>query len=150
LIDEIDLHLHPLWQRSIMKCLSDYFPRIQFVATSHSPFMVQAAYGSNYAVLNKSGDEVLINNTPGAVDGWRIDQIATSEFIGVPTARGEDYEKIYDERKKLLEKSKLNNKEKERLKFLDKEIAILPTGETPEDIEARQFIRETADLFKNN
>jgi predicted ATP-binding protein involved in virulence len=41
LIDEIDLHLHPTWQRHLVEDLRKLFPRIQFVATSHSPFIIQ-------------------------------------------------------------------------------------------------------------
>lgn len=37
LIDELDLHLHPKWQRSIPKALSAAFPSIQFIVTTHSP-----------------------------------------------------------------------------------------------------------------
>jgi predicted ATP-binding protein involved in virulence len=42
LIDEIDLHLHPKWQRSVVEDLLNAFPNIQFVATSHSPFVIQS------------------------------------------------------------------------------------------------------------
>jgi predicted ATP-binding protein involved in virulence len=42
LIDEIDLHLHPTWQRSIIKKLTATFPNCQFVATTHSPQVVAA------------------------------------------------------------------------------------------------------------
>lgn len=41
LIDEIDLHLHPSWQRHIVDDLRRTFPRIQFIATTHSPFIIQ-------------------------------------------------------------------------------------------------------------
>lgn len=41
LIDELDLHLHPKWQRRIVFELKQVFPKIQFVATTHSPFIVQ-------------------------------------------------------------------------------------------------------------
>lgn len=37
LIDEIDLHLHPSWQRKICGFLKDYFPKCQFIITTHSP-----------------------------------------------------------------------------------------------------------------
>ena len=40
LVDEIDLHLHPRWQRSIVKNLQEVFPNIQMVATTHSPLLV--------------------------------------------------------------------------------------------------------------
>ena len=40
LIDEIDLHLHPLWQRAIVHKLTSTFPRCQFIATTHSPQVI--------------------------------------------------------------------------------------------------------------
>jgi predicted ATP-binding protein involved in virulence len=40
LIDEIDLHLHPRWQREIVRNLSDAFPKVQFIATTHSPQVI--------------------------------------------------------------------------------------------------------------
>lgn len=42
LIDEIDLHLHPKWQRRVVADLKRTFPRVQFFATSHSPFIIQS------------------------------------------------------------------------------------------------------------
>lgn len=42
LIDEIELHLHPQWQREIVEKLRRTFPRIQFVLTTHSPFLIQS------------------------------------------------------------------------------------------------------------
>jgi len=40
LIDEIDLHLHPTWQRQIVRNLTAAFPRCQFIATTHSPQVI--------------------------------------------------------------------------------------------------------------
>lgn len=42
LIDEIDVHLHPKWQRLVVPSLEDLFPNCQFIATTHSPFVIQA------------------------------------------------------------------------------------------------------------
>jgi predicted ATPase len=42
LIDEIDVHLHPKWQRTIVSALQELFPNCQFIATTHSPFVIQA------------------------------------------------------------------------------------------------------------
>jgi predicted ATP-binding protein involved in virulence len=42
LIDELDLHLHPKWQRRIVDDLKRTFPRVQFICTTHSPFLIQA------------------------------------------------------------------------------------------------------------
>lgn len=42
LIDELDLHLHPKWQRRVIGDLMNVFPKVQFVGTTHSPFVIQA------------------------------------------------------------------------------------------------------------
>jgi predicted ATP-binding protein involved in virulence len=42
LIDELELHLHPKWQREVSEKLRMTFPNIQFIATTHSPFIIQA------------------------------------------------------------------------------------------------------------
>jgi predicted ATP-binding protein involved in virulence len=42
LIDEIDVHLHPKWQRQVVDDLKTTFPLIQFVCTTHSPFIIQS------------------------------------------------------------------------------------------------------------
>jgi predicted ATP-binding protein involved in virulence len=42
LIDELELHLHPKWQREVVEKLRTTFPNIQFIATTHSPFIIQS------------------------------------------------------------------------------------------------------------
>ena len=42
LIDELELHLHPRWQRDVVEKLRASFPNIQFIATTHSPFIIQS------------------------------------------------------------------------------------------------------------
>ncbi len=53
LIDEIDLHLHPRWQRGVVQNLLRAFPGLQFVATSHSPFIVQSISAGGVVNLDK-------------------------------------------------------------------------------------------------
>lgn len=57
LVDEIDLHLHPKWQRRVVTDLLRTFPRIQFVATTHSPFVIQSLPASNDVKLLNLDDE---------------------------------------------------------------------------------------------
>jgi len=52
LIDEIDLHLHPEWQRTIVEQLKTSFPKIQFIATSHSPIIIQSLKPGEVINLN--------------------------------------------------------------------------------------------------
>ncbi len=55
LIDELDLHLHPNWQRGVVRNLVSLFPKLQFVATTHSPFIVQSLDGQGLINLNDVG-----------------------------------------------------------------------------------------------
>lgn len=111
IVDEIDLHLHPVWQRDIICNLSKVFPNVQFVASAHSPLMVQAAIEHNFAVLKFENESVRIVNEPEGVDGWRIDQILTSEIFGLESARGREYDTLMNRRNLILQKKKITNKE---------------------------------------
>ena len=57
LIDEIDAHLHPAWQREIGFWLKRHFPNIQFLVTTHSPIICQAADQNGLFVLPEPGSE---------------------------------------------------------------------------------------------
>ncbi len=59
LIDEIDAHLHPEWQREIGFWLKRHFPNIQFLVTTHSPIICQAADTNGLFVLPEPGSDVL-------------------------------------------------------------------------------------------
>jgi predicted ATPase len=51
LIDEIDLHLHVRWQRTVLQQLTALFPKTQFIVTTHSPAVVQAAIDHDHAII---------------------------------------------------------------------------------------------------
>jgi hypothetical protein len=60
-IDEVDLHLHPRWQRNVVSQLTDLFPNTQFVLTTHSPLVVQGAIDQGRTIVTlrqKKGDVV--------------------------------------------------------------------------------------------
>lgn len=52
LIDELDLHLHPKWQRCIIQNLQSFFPKIQFICSTHSPFLIQSLNDGRLIDLN--------------------------------------------------------------------------------------------------
>jgi hypothetical protein len=58
LIDELDLHLHPRWQREVIGDLLRAFPKMQFVVASHSPFLLQAAFEVGKVVDVSTGEFV--------------------------------------------------------------------------------------------
>ena len=148
LIDEIDLHLHPLWQRQIMSTLSHHFPAVQFIATAHSPLMVNANAQTNLAVLSEHDGEVLIENEPQAVEGWRADQILTSELFGLDTTRAPRVEALMQERRNILAKTRRTSGEKKRLTEIEARLDELPTAERKEGREAMDLIRQAAALVE--
>ncbi len=52
LIDEIELHLHPKWQREIIETFRTTFPNIQFIMSTHSPFVIQSLQGGELISLD--------------------------------------------------------------------------------------------------
>lgn len=52
MIDEVDLYLHPRWQRHILTDLQAAFPMIQFIVSSHSPFIIQSVENKNIITLD--------------------------------------------------------------------------------------------------
>lgn len=150
LVDEIDLHLHPTWQRKLMDYLSERFPNTQFIATAHSPLIVQAAQDANIAVCRWEGDHVVIDNDVRAIQGWRIDQVLTSDLFGLESARPPQLEKQLAERKELLTKARLTKRDKTRLGELETEIGPLPIGETAEQSQTISLLEETLDVLKKH
>ena len=77
LIDELDLHLHPNWQGVIVRNLLSLFPKLQFVATTHSPFIVQSLDGQG--LINLSDDDSLLQERK---EPYSIEDVA-EETMGV-------------------------------------------------------------------
>ncbi len=73
LIDELDIHLHPTWQRSIADWLQSVFPRLQFIVATHSPFVAIGA-GENALTLRFTRDGM------GAVTVQPVEDISTYDI----------------------------------------------------------------------
>ena len=75
LIDEIELHMHPAWQRKVLKKLKSTFPNIQFIITTHSPIVLSEAdddYNLLYTHMVNNNIEI---NSVGRVDGYDLSLI---------------------------------------------------------------------------
>ncbi len=64
LIDEIDLHLHPLWQVGIVQALKTVFEKLQFVVTTHSPLVITGCEADEVIRLDRVDGEVVQVTTP--------------------------------------------------------------------------------------
>lgn len=132
LIDELDLHLHPKWQKEIVDDLKRTFPNCQFIISTHSPFIIQSLEADElFDIKSMSFAE-----EKGNYKGWSIEAIQEHKMDVEPkTAIFNDYlEKFssaidnenYDAVKELYEKLKdmVNPDSKEsRILKLDMEMA---------------------------
>ena len=76
LIDEIENHLHPTWQRRVIPALLDHFPGLQIFATTHSPFVVAGLKAGQVHVLKRDANGVVTASTEQRdVIGWTADEI---------------------------------------------------------------------------
>ncbi len=88
LLDEIDLHLHPKWQRRVIDHIRTTLPNFQFIATTHSPLTAQQCGDSELYVLKREEDKkhsVRLHHYEGAPDLLRIDQLLVSPIFGLDT-----------------------------------------------------------------
>lgn len=110
LIDEIELHMHPSWQRKILPTLRKCFPNIQFIVTTHSP-QVLGELDENYNIFSVEKEEDNIKYKPiPALVGWDSNYILKC-FMGTDNLNLETQkliEDIYD----LISENKLDESEK--------------------------------------
>lgn len=88
LIDEIDLHLHPQWQRKIIGDLTQTFPSCQFIATTHSPQVIGELAHGQIRLIN--GDEVITPDHSYGVDSSRV----LEELMGTKPRNADVNEKL--------------------------------------------------------
>lgn len=60
-IDEIDLHLHPKWQQTIISDLNTIFPKIQFIVSSHAPAVINSVRKEQIRILDNGEARKLID-----------------------------------------------------------------------------------------
>ena len=83
LIDEIENHLHPTWQRRVIPALLEHFPGLQIFATTHSPFVVAGLGAGQVHMLKRDADGVVTASTNERdIIGWTTDEILRT-FMGV-------------------------------------------------------------------
>ena len=83
LIDEIENHLHPTWQRRVIPALLKHFPGLQIFATTHSPFVIAGLKAGQVHLLNRDAKGVVTASSNAEdIVGWTADEILRV-FMGV-------------------------------------------------------------------
>lgn len=98
LIDEVELHLHVSWQRRIGFWLKRHFPNIQFIVTTHSPFVCQAADPKGLIRLPAPGEERTAEHVSEdlfrTVVNGSVDEAVLTELFGLEHVHSEESEKL--------------------------------------------------------
>lgn len=109
LIDEVELHMHPSWQRQVLSKLKETFPNIQFIITTHSPIVLNEV-DEEYNVYFMQNENIISNLIRfDRMDGYDADYIL-EEFMGTKSMNHkteELIEKIY----RLIDENKWNDAE---------------------------------------
>jgi len=125
LLDEVDAHLHPKWQRSILPSIKKALPEVQVFATSHSPFVIASCPGARIHVLELD-DDGHAHNRPAEDAPIGESILATmKDIFGVDSRFDVDTEKLLEEWNQLRRSQvagKLSANDKERITKLSQEL----------------------------
>lgn len=122
IIDELEEHLHPKWQKFIVEELRNSFPNVQFITTTHSP-LIASSIVNKFDQKNKSrlihlalqtNNKVTSMNLNGTVTGLDVDQLLASRAFDYLTSYDEKVEKLLLEASKIASKKKKSIKDKNR------------------------------------
>ena len=113
LIDEIENHLHPTWQRRVIPALLEHFPGLQIFATTHSPFVVAGLKAGQVHLLKRdeNGRVTATTNTEDIV-GWTADEILRT-MLGVDDPTDERTANAAQELRRLRKEWPRDTPEKE-------------------------------------
>lgn len=106
LIDEIDLHLHPRWQRQLHAFLCNKLPNFQIIATTHSPLTAQQADADELYALKRAGKQLELIPFKGAPNKMLIHQLLMSPVFGLETDESLVVEKTRTKARQLAMKKR--------------------------------------------
>lgn len=127
LIDEIDLHLHPRWQRELLRFVDRRLPNLQLIVTTHSPITAQQADKGELHHLERVGKKIRLEVFEGEPKSLLLHQLVMSDLFGLASDESFETETKKKEFRKLRDKGKLKPTEKKKLKALTSELGVLPS-----------------------
>ena len=126
LIDEIDAHMHPEWQRQLIPKIRELFPKIQVIATTHSPLLVPSLNKGEIVRLEREPGDKRIKVTLPQYDlhEYPTNQILTSPLFGLENSLPPRASQILDRYKQLAAKSELTEAEQSERRQLATELNV--------------------------
>lgn len=133
MIDEIDLHLHPKWQRMMIPNLMEVFPSCQFLISTHSPHVITHVHPSSLFMLRATAEGIEVDR-PNESYGKSVERIL-EDLMGLETTRPRNIASNLRKLFQLIETNKLG-RAKELISQIKDEI-----GQDPELVRASVLIR---------
>ena len=146
LMDEIDAHLHPAWQQSLIQRLSKIFPNVQFIATTHSPLIVGGMNPEQIIRFARDEDDKVVTYTvTEEMTTGRADQILSSDLFGLGSTMklNVELQQLMDEYHDLLGYDERSEEDQHRFRELREILKerIPPVAETPAEQKAMRLVR---------
>lgn len=131
LVDEIDLHLHPIWQRRLVEFLHATLPNLQIVLTTHSPLTIHSADEGELFVMRRDAREgTVMEAYNGAPNKLMLHQLLQSPIFGLETLDSPQVAAAREELRTLqgvgAETAPQNAASKRRIRALTDELADVP------------------------
>ncbi len=122
LIDEVEKHLHPSWQRRIISGLLNTFPNIQFVMSTHAPLCVSGATDLDteklFLLRTKKEEDAITGYRYELPKGYRADEVLTSEAFGLETSVSPAVERLVTVITQLMELQTRTREQEDKLDSL--------------------------------
>jgi energy-coupling factor transporter ATP-binding protein EcfA2 len=118
LIDELDIHLHPTWQRTIAGWLRDQFPKMQFIVATHSPLIAAGAGEDAVTYRFSLKNNVAVFDKVPNIAAWSVDRILESEAFGLVSAFSPETQEKIDKYHALKRKENQTKQDKNELQLL--------------------------------
>ena len=117
-VDEIDAHLHPSWQRRIIPTLTAHFPNLQIFCSTHSPLMLAGLREGQVQLLRPQLDNnVIVSRNQSDIRGWTGDEILRN-VLGVTDPTDREAAEHFSELERLENMKVRSEEETEKLKSL--------------------------------
>jgi predicted ATP-binding protein involved in virulence len=140
IVDEIDLHLHPVWQRQLRNFLSDMFPNFQFILTTHSPLTAQQAGAGELFLMKRPapGDAPLLEPVGIEPRTMLVHQLLMSPVFGIGTPDSVAVETMKNDYVRLSGIENRTDDEQSRFEQLEEALRDLPDWSVVPERDARR------------
>lgn len=151
LLDELELHLHPVWKIQIVSRLRMLFPRVRFVVTTHDPLCLRGFEQNESYVFRRDPEDSEIKALALSIrPGLDIDDLLTGGWFGLGSTYDQDTEdkihalsalSVKEDSLRLRHKTELEEPEQVEMEELKKELSRRLAGHAGSEAEKAALVR---------